>query len=92
MEALTFFICFCVGQEDVFIVLHNMIAGRPEVSGIHCVKDAKVPLLQFTFEGILIDLTFAKLQVTAVTEVRWSDNVTCSASSTYFPIIMAGYY
>ncbi|KAJ9546351.1 hypothetical protein OSB04_018894 [Centaurea solstitialis] len=55
-------------MEDFFIVLNNMLAGRPEVSGIHCIKDAKVPLLHFTFEGILIDLAFAKLQVTAVPE------------------------
>lgn len=52
-----------------------MLAGRPEVSGIHCVKDAKIPLLQFTFEGILIDLPFAKLQVTAVPDVRRNNNL-----------------
>lgn len=60
--------CFASMTEDFFIVLYNMLAGRPEVSGIHCVKDVKVPLLQFTFEGILIGLSFAKLQVTAVPE------------------------
>ncbi|KVH96424.1 Nucleotidyltransferase, class I, C-terminal-like protein [Cynara cardunculus var. scolymus] len=60
--------CFASMTEDFFIVLYNMLAGRPEVSVIHCVKDAKVPLLQFTFEGILIDLAFAKLPVTVVPE------------------------
>ncbi|KAK1435879.1 hypothetical protein QVD17_01651 [Tagetes erecta] len=60
--------CFASVAEDFFIVLYNMLAGRQEVSGIHCVKDAKVPLLQFIFDGILINLTFAKLQVTAVPE------------------------
>ena len=66
---------FFIGQEDFFIVLNNMLAGRPEVSGIHCVKDAKVPLLHFTFEGILIDLAFAKLQVTDVPEVSRNDTL-----------------
>ncbi|KAF5797017.1 putative polynucleotide adenylyltransferase [Helianthus annuus] len=60
--------CFASLAEDFFIVLYNMLAGRPEVSGIHCVKEAKVPLMQFTFDGILIDMAFAKLQVTAVPE------------------------
>lgn len=50
-----------------------MLAGRQEVSGIHCVKDAKFPLLQFTFDGILINLSFSKLQVTAVPEVSRND-------------------
>nr|XP_043607987.1 nuclear poly(A) polymerase 3 [Erigeron canadensis] len=64
----------CVGpsfasmEEDFFIVLQNMLLGRPEVSGIHCVKDAKIPLLRFTFEEILIDLSFAKFQIIAVPE------------------------
>ncbi|KAI7751362.1 hypothetical protein M8C21_023250, partial [Ambrosia artemisiifolia] len=60
--------CFASLAEDFFIVLYNMLAGRPEVSGIHCVKEAKVPFLQFTFDGILIDMAFAKLTVTAVPE------------------------
>ncbi|PWA58709.1 poly(A) polymerase [Artemisia annua] len=60
--------CFASMAEDYFIVLHNMLAGRSEVFGIHCVKDVKVPLLRFTFEGIMIDLSFAKLQVAAVPE------------------------
>ncbi|XP_076952110.1 nuclear poly(A) polymerase 3-like isoform X2 [Bidens hawaiensis] len=60
--------CFASLAEDFFIVLYNMLAGRPEVSGIHCVKEAKVPILQFIFDGILIDLSFAKLQYAAVPE------------------------
>ncbi|KAL8226621.1 hypothetical protein R6Q57_016453 [Mikania cordata] len=60
--------CFASLAEDFLIVLYNILAGRPEVSGIHCVKDADVPFLRFTFDGILIDLNFAKLQVTVVPE------------------------
>lgn len=64
----------CVGPwfasltEDFFIVLRNMLAKRIEVSDIHCVKDAKVPLMRFKFEGISIDLTYARLQVKTVPE------------------------
>ncbi|KAI3706896.1 hypothetical protein L6452_24951 [Arctium lappa] len=64
----------CVGPwfasltEDFFIVLWNMLAKRVEVTDIHCVKDAKVPLMRFKFEGISIDLTYARLQVTTVPE------------------------
>ncbi|KAI3522647.1 hypothetical protein L1887_00594 [Cichorium endivia] len=64
----------CVGPwfasltEDFFIVLHDMLAKRVEVSDIHCVKDAKVPLMRFKFEGISIDLPYAQLKVTTVPE------------------------
>lgn len=56
-------------QEDFFIVLHNMLRSTPEVSEIHCVKDAKVPLMRFKLDGILIDLPYAQLKVLYVPEV-----------------------
>ncbi|KAI8555447.1 hypothetical protein RHMOL_Rhmol05G0174500 [Rhododendron molle] len=43
-----------------FVVLHNMLTGRPEVPEVHCVKDAKV--------GISIDLPYAQLKVMSVPE------------------------
>lgn len=46
-----------------------MLKSRPEVSEIHCVKDAKVPLMRFKFDGILIDLPYACLHVLSVPEV-----------------------
>ncbi|KAH1096592.1 hypothetical protein J1N35_013513 [Gossypium stocksii] len=64
----------CVGPyfatmvDDFFIVLYNMLKSRPEVSEIHCVKDAKVPLMRFEFDGISIDLPFVQLKVLAVPE------------------------
>ncbi|XP_009590147.1 nuclear poly(A) polymerase 3 [Nicotiana tomentosiformis] len=64
----------CVGPyfatiaEDFFIVLHNMLASRPEVSEIHCVKYAKVPLMRFKFDGISIDLPYARLKVISIPE------------------------
>ncbi|KAI3809547.1 hypothetical protein L1987_25524 [Smallanthus sonchifolius] len=63
----------CVGPwfaslTDFFIVLHEIFAKRVEVSDIHCVKDAKVPLMMFKFERISVDLPYAQLQVTTVPE------------------------
>ncbi|KAH9766259.1 nuclear poly(A) polymerase 3 [Citrus sinensis] len=59
---------FATMAEDFFVVLHNMLKSRPEVSEIHCVKDAKVPLMRFKFDGILIDLPYARLHVLSVPE------------------------
>lgn len=47
-----------------------MLANRPEVSEIHCVKDAKVPLMRFKFDGISVDLPYAQLNVPSVPEVN----------------------
>ncbi|TYG78627.1 hypothetical protein ES288_D02G074900v1 [Gossypium darwinii] len=63
----------CVGpyfatMDDFFIVLYNMLKSRPEVSEIYCVKDVKVPLMRFVFDGILIDLPFVQLKVLVVPE------------------------
>ncbi|OIV95945.1 hypothetical protein TanjilG_27049 [Lupinus angustifolius] len=54
--------------EDVFVVLHNMLKNRPEVSEIQCVKSAKVPLIRLKFDGISIDLPYARLRVLYVPE------------------------
>ena len=71
-------------QDDFFIVLRNMLERRPEVSEIHCVKDAKVPLMRFKFDGISIDLPYAQLRLLYVPDVsvktyeirpRWKNSV-----------------
>lgn len=46
-----------------------MLKRRPEVSEIHCVKSAKVPLMRFKFDGISIDLPYARLRLLYVPEV-----------------------
>ncbi|MBA0880714.1 hypothetical protein Goshw_015203, partial [Gossypium schwendimanii] len=59
---------FCVGHyfatmvDDFFIILYNMLKSRPEVSEIHYVKDAKVLLMHFEFDGISINLPFVQLK------------------------------
>ncbi|KAG4157412.1 hypothetical protein ERO13_D02G060900v2 [Gossypium hirsutum] len=65
---------FCIGPyfatmvDDFFIVLYNMLKSRPEVSEIHYVKDAKVLLMRFEFDGISINLPFVQLKVLVVLE------------------------
>lgn len=64
----------CVGPwfanitEDFFIVLCDLLQNTPEVSDIHCIKSAKVPLMRFKFEGISVDLPYAQLKVMSVPE------------------------
>ncbi|WCJ23270.1 poly(A) polymerase 3 [Euphorbia peplus] len=57
---------FATMADDFFIVLRNMLKSRPEVSDIHCVKDAKVPLMRFQFNGISVDLPYAQLKLLAI--------------------------
>ncbi|XP_028760115.1 nuclear poly(A) polymerase 3 isoform X1 [Neltuma alba] len=59
---------FASMAEDFFVCLHDMLQKRPEVSEIHCVKGAKVPLIRFKFDGISIDLPYARLKVLYVPE------------------------
>ncbi|XP_020691562.1 nuclear poly(A) polymerase 3 [Dendrobium catenatum] len=62
----------CIGpyfasmEEDFFTVLHGMLQSRSEVSELHCVKTAKVPLMRFKFNGISIDFPYAQLRVVSV--------------------------
>ncbi|KAJ3694202.1 hypothetical protein LUZ60_009682 [Juncus effusus] len=64
----------CVGprhatrEEDFFVELHNMLAEMPEVSELHPVPDANVPVMKFKFGGISIDLLYAKLALWVVPE------------------------
>ncbi|CAH9108571.1 unnamed protein product [Cuscuta europaea] len=68
IDALCVVPCFANMAEDFFVVLFNILSGRPEITEIHCVKDAKVPLMRFKFDGISIDLPYAQLKVTSIPE------------------------
>ncbi|CAL5412995.1 unnamed protein product [Camellia sinensis] len=68
IDALCVGPCFATLAEDFFVVLHSMLTSRPEVSEVHCVKDAKVPLMRFKLDGISIDLPYAQLKVMSVPE------------------------
>ncbi|KAJ4979198.1 hypothetical protein NE237_009978 [Protea cynaroides] len=64
----------CVGprhatrEEDFFIELHKMLAEMPEVTELHPVPDAHVPVMKFKFNGVSIDLLYAKLSLWVIPE------------------------
>lgn len=57
----------CVGprhatrEDDFFGELHRMLSEMPEVTELHPVPDAHVPVMKFKFSGVSIDLLYAKL-------------------------------
>ncbi|XP_015578273.1 nuclear poly(A) polymerase 1 isoform X1 [Ricinus communis] len=64
----------CVGprhatrEEDFFGELHRMLSEMPEVTELHPVPDAHVPVLKFKFKGVSIDLLYAKLSLWVIPE------------------------
>jgi poly(A) polymerase Pap1 len=56
-------------QEDFFIVLHDLLAENEEVSELHPVPDAHVPVMKFKFCGISIDLLYASVSLLVVPQV-----------------------
>ena len=69
--------CSCVDlQHHFFVVLRHILEGRPEVSELHSIEGAKVPLMRFKFNGILVDFPYVQLPVINAAEVsivvsRW---------------------
>jgi poly(A) polymerase len=51
-----------------FIELYEMLADMPEVTELHPVPDAHVPVMKFKFNGISIDLLYAKLSLGVIPE------------------------
>lgn len=66
IDALCVGPCCASCAEDFFVVLCNMLKNTPGVLDVHSVKDAKVPLMRFKFEGISVDLPYAQLQFTSI--------------------------
>ncbi|KAA8542751.1 hypothetical protein F0562_023903 [Nyssa sinensis] len=64
----------CVGprhatrEEDFFGELHRMLLEMPEVTELHPVPDAHVPVMRFKFNGVSIDLLYAKLSLWVIPE------------------------
>lgn len=64
----------CVGprhatrEEDFFGELYMMLSEMPEVTELHPVPDAYVPIMQFKFNGVSIDLLYAKLSLYIIPE------------------------
>ncbi|KAJ8531381.1 hypothetical protein K7X08_026815 [Anisodus acutangulus] len=64
----------CVGpsyvnrDEDFFIILHDILAEKEEVSELQPVTDAHVPVMKFKFQGISVDLLYASISLLVVPE------------------------
>ncbi|CAL0322249.1 unnamed protein product [Lupinus luteus] len=64
----------CVGpryasrDEDFFGELHKILAEMPEVTELHPVPDAYVPVMKFKFNGIPVDLLYARLFLWVIPE------------------------
>ncbi|CAL5396644.1 unnamed protein product [Camellia sinensis] len=64
----------CVGprhatrDEDFFGELYRMLAEMPEIQELHPVPDAYVPVLQFKFNEVSIDLLYANVALWAIPE------------------------
>ncbi|KAG6672939.1 hypothetical protein I3842_16G084400 [Carya illinoinensis] len=64
----------CVGprhatrDEDFFGELFRMLSEMPEVMELHPVPDAYVPVMKFKFNGVSIDLLYAKLSLWVIPE------------------------
>ncbi|KAB1226380.1 Poly(A) polymerase [Morella rubra] len=64
----------CVGprhasrEDDFFGELHRILSEMPEVTELHPVPDAHVPVMKFKFNGVSIDLLYAKLSLWVIPE------------------------
>ncbi|TVU47284.1 hypothetical protein EJB05_06879, partial [Eragrostis curvula] len=63
IDALCVGPCIASLQHHFFVVLRQMLEGRPEVSELHSIEGAKVPLMRFKFNGVLVDLPYVQLPV-----------------------------
>ncbi|KAJ7954227.1 Nuclear poly(A) polymerase [Quillaja saponaria] len=64
----------CVGpryvtrNEDFFGELHRMLMEMPEIEDLQPVPDARVPVMNFKFNKVSIDLLYAKLETWVIPE------------------------
>lgn len=55
-----------VQREDFFSDFHQQLQGISEVTELTAVPDAYVPVIKMLFDGIPIDLVFARLGLSSV--------------------------
>jgi poly(A) polymerase len=60
--------CYVTREEDFFVELHELLARTEGVRELHTVPDAHVPVMSFEFNGIPIDLLYARLPVWVIPE------------------------
>lgn len=64
----------CIGpsyvnrEEDFFMILHDILSERGEVTELQPVPDAHVPVMKFKFNGISIDLLYASISLLVIPE------------------------
>ncbi|CAN6219992.1 unnamed protein product [Urochloa humidicola] len=63
IDALCVGPCIATLQYHFFVVLRQILEGRPEVSEVQTVECAKIPLMRFRFSGVAVDFTYAQLPV-----------------------------
>jgi len=56
-------------QEDFFGELGKMLSEMQEVTELHPVPDAHVPVMKFKFNGVSVDLLYARLALWVIPEV-----------------------
>ncbi|MFS7915345.1 putative polynucleotide adenylyltransferase [Helianthus anomalus] len=65
----------CVGprhadrDEDFFGELKRMLLEMPDVTELHPVPDAHVPVMRFKLNGVSIDLLYARLSLWVIPDV-----------------------
>lgn len=57
-----------INREDYFSSFLQILREQPEVSDLRAVPEAFVPVIKMTFDGIEIDMTFARLALKEVPE------------------------
>lgn len=55
-----------VQREDFFVDLHSALQSNPEVTELTAVAGSYVPVIKLVFDGIPIDLVFARLGLSSV--------------------------
>ena len=53
-------------RSDFFTSFLDILKGCPEVDELHAVPDAFVPVIKMVFDGVQIDLSFARLALTSI--------------------------
>ncbi|KAG0555865.1 hypothetical protein M758_11G008000 [Ceratodon purpureus] len=60
--------CYVTREEDFFVELHELLLKTEGVTELHTVPDAHVPVMSFEFNGIPIDLLYARLPLWVIPE------------------------